>query len=330
MGNYTIRFAEYDDIPAIMNYIDNYWKKGHILAVNQALFKWQYVNHERVNFVIGLNEENNICGILGFIPYSADDDKDIALALWKARHSESFLGIRLILFLKKQEKHRNIVCTGINLKTTSKIYKQLGMKVGVMKQWYRLRKGINYRVAKINNEEIPGTDSGNCELELLSEKSELKNLDIFGRLNETSVPFKSPGYFEKRYFDHPVYKYLAYVVKNGCASTAGLIVLRVQEYMGAKVFRFVDFIGEKDVLLGITDKIDRLMEEHETEYIDMYEAGLNDNILIRAGWKPVKGSGNIIPNYFAPYQQSVEDIYYCASADSAVLFRGDGDQDRPN
>ena len=96
MGNYTIRFAEYDDIPAIMNYIDNYWKKGHILAVNQALFKWQYVNHERVNFVIGLNEENNICGILGFIPYSADDDKDIALALWKARHSESFLGIRLI------------------------------------------------------------------------------------------------------------------------------------------------------------------------------------------------------------------------------------------
>ena len=58
MGEYNIRFADYEDITTIMRFIDEYWKKGHILARDSELFEWQYVEDGKVNFVLGFDEEN--------------------------------------------------------------------------------------------------------------------------------------------------------------------------------------------------------------------------------------------------------------------------------
>ena len=38
MGEVKIRFAEKDDITAIMAFIDRYWKKDHILARDRDFF----------------------------------------------------------------------------------------------------------------------------------------------------------------------------------------------------------------------------------------------------------------------------------------------------
>ena len=43
MGECKIRLAVYNDIPLIMRFIDEHWKKGHILAANRTLFEWQYI-----------------------------------------------------------------------------------------------------------------------------------------------------------------------------------------------------------------------------------------------------------------------------------------------
>lgn len=72
------------------------------------------------------------------------------------------------------------------------------------------------------------------------------------------------------------------------------------------------------------------MIENQVEYIDMYETGIQQNMLLEAGWISVKESGNMIPNYFSPYLQRTVDIHYCKSDEKAILFRGDGDQDRPS
>lgn len=330
IGVFTIRFAEYEDIPEIMKYIDEYWKKGHILATNRELFEWQYIYNEKVNFVLGLDEANHIQGILGFIPYSRDDDKDIALALWKANRSESFLGIRLLLFLKKNGKYRNIVCPGINMRTTSKIYTQCGFQVGVMSQWYRLGNNREYIIGKIEDQDIPTCCQSRYSLILLNNTSQLEECAWIQLRKGLDSPYKSLDYLKKRYFNHPAYEYLVYNVIDENDESNALVVLRIQECNNSKVFRFVDLIGDPTILLGITCELDRLMEQHEVEYIDMYEAGLEEDVLMNAGWKKVKDSVNIIPNYFAPYEQSNVDIYYCTSDENAVLFRGDGDQDRPN
>jgi hypothetical protein len=313
-----------------MKYIDTYWKKDHILARDRKLFEWQYVNYGRVNFVVGADDNGDIQGILGYIPYGNNDDKDIALALWKANKSASFLGIRLLMFLIKEEKHRNIICTGINMSTTSKIYEQFGMKVARMNHWYRLRDGADYVIGKIADAEIPEIPLDKFTLHLIYGADDLDKIEILKKINADSVPYKSKEYLKKRYFDHPEYRYYVYGICSSNAKTLGLLVLRIQEFNDSRVIRFVDFLGEQSALAGITGGIDVLLKQFEAEYIDMYETGLDEDILLKAGWKKTSESGNIIPNYFAPFEQKNVDIFCAASDAGAVLFRGDGDQDRPN
>ena len=37
-----IRFAEEKDIPEIMKFIDEYWRKNHIMSRNRSLFEFQH------------------------------------------------------------------------------------------------------------------------------------------------------------------------------------------------------------------------------------------------------------------------------------------------
>lgn len=63
----TIRFATKEEIPFIMKFINEHWKKGHVLATDQELFSWQYINYGKVNFVLGWDTNNDMQGVLGYI-----------------------------------------------------------------------------------------------------------------------------------------------------------------------------------------------------------------------------------------------------------------------
>ncbi len=328
MSNCQIRFATRNDIPLIMDYIDKYWKRGHILATDKTLFEWQYIHYGKVTMIVAEDVDGSIQGILGYIPYSDGDDKDISLALWKANHSEDFLGIRLLMYLRKEEKHRNIICPGINLGTTSKIYTSMGMKIGTMNQWYRLTYREKYDVAYINNPEIP--DVKEPDGYTLKKIERLENLQLYDFESNNTCPMKSRPYFIKRYFNHPMYEYMVYALCDEKDITQALVVLRAQEHNTSKIYRFVDYLGPSFLISKLTYFLDIEMQKYNIEYIDMYETGLKSELLVEAGWKLVKESGNIIPNYFSPYEQRVVDINYCTSDPTAIMFRGDGDQDRPN
>lgn len=330
----TIRFAKYDDIPFIMQFIDSFWKKGHILAANRKVFEWQYRNQDDVNFVIGLDQERKIQGILGFIPYDTTLKSDVALALWKANSNNGFLGIKLLVFLMENYPHRNIFCTGINVKTTAAIYQGLGMQVGVMRHWYRLRQKNSYVVAKIVSAVIPPILPEEKVMNIVWKKiinfEEISSQFDFSAVDfKKSVPYKSASYVKKRYFEHPSYNYLLYGVWEK-EKLSSVFVIRVQDYNGVKVLRFIDCIGSVKNILKATSKLDELLSQYDAEYIDMYEIGLSEELLRASGWCLVRETENVIPNYFEPYEQRNIDIYYCSSNSDAILFKGDGDQDRPN
>lgn len=325
VGDYIIKFAEYGDIPSIMQYIDLCWKKNHILSCNRELFEWQYVRNKKVCFVIAVDGDNRIAGILGYVPYNKDD---IVLALWKADHTVCFLGVRLILFLMENIPHKNILCNGINLRTTEKVYRKLGMNIGILNHWYRLRRSTNYQIALISQSGIPNISICPYKVKKLTSKSEfIKSWEHFNC--HYSVPAKDSDYLSWRYFDHPGYEYYMYSVCSDNGDVLAYFVLRLQECNGSRCCRFIDYVGEHSYLSNVTSVIDELLCEFDAEYIDMYETGLEDSYLLAGGWLPVKDSGNIIPNYFAPFEQRNIDIYYSASTD-VCLFKGDGDQDRPN
>ena len=73
---YDIRRAVLDDIPLIMEFIGQYWKENHILAVNRSFFEYEMVQGENVNFIIAVSKQTGrIEGIHGFIPASQSQDK---------------------------------------------------------------------------------------------------------------------------------------------------------------------------------------------------------------------------------------------------------------
>ncbi|MFQ9650174.1 MAG: hypothetical protein ACLRZZ_08080 [Enterocloster sp.] len=77
-------------------------------------------------------------------------------------------------------------------------------------------------------------------------------------------------------------------------------------------------------------KIDELLQVNGYEYIDCYQTGVKDEIMNGAGFLLKDDERTMIPNYFEPYVGKNVDIYYFCTDGDITLFKGDGDQDRPN
>ena len=97
---YDIRLAEYDEIDEIMQFIDEYWRKDHILARDRSFFEYEMVNGERVNFVIAKDKDTNkIHGIHGFLSASKDIKPDMWGCIWKViPGSMGMLGLEIVKF----------------------------------------------------------------------------------------------------------------------------------------------------------------------------------------------------------------------------------------
>ena len=197
-----------------------------------------------------------------------------------------------------------------------------------MKQWYRLSPRECYRIASIKDSYIPPVKYAASLVFEKCNSIEDFSSDIFS--NDSCIPYKSKEYVKRRYFDHPIYKYLVYKVLINNSKTSSIVVLRKEKVKDLCALRLIDFIGNYENLTYLTSQLDSIAKQNNAEYIDMYEFGLSDTILKKAGWICVENSDNIIPNYFSPFEKRNIDIYICTTNEKVVLFKGDGDQDRPN
>lgn len=323
-----IRFAKTDDIPNIMYFIDKYWRKNHIMSRSRGLFEFQHKWGEEVSFVIS-EKKGEITGLLGYIPYS-DKNRDVTLAIWKiTKTEETMQGINILTFLRENGDIHRIAAPGINPKTRS-IYKFLGLSTGKMKQWYRLRCMAEYKIAKVNDTVIPGytKQEGITQYQITSFDQAVNQFGIENCLVRERQLYKSREFIKRRYFEHPTFKYIKYGLTY--EDKYLFLVLRVQNCKNSALLRVIDCIGDHELLKYFTPEIDRLLTEYDCEYADCYETGVSDIIFEQGGWKPVVDSGNIMPDYFAPFEQRNIDIYYMSETEDAVLFKGDGDMDRPS
>jgi len=331
MEKYSIRYAGKEDIPAILKYIDEKWLKNHWLVREPGVFEWQYTS-DKLDFIIGENEEGEIKGIMGYISYDDDDNRDIALSMWMANPEDGFLGAQLLSYLMNQVSHRVLFSPGINTSTTERIYKIFGIGTGKMNQWYRLSSRSKYEIAVVRDKSIKSVPvNTNVSVVRYTSFDEMtRDFNHEKHVKREYVPYKSLSYINRRYFMHPSYSYLVFGVKPDGNETEMVIVLRVQEYNGSKVLRFVDLLGNVSNLKCATSFIDNLMLENDCEYVDTFEVGVDEEELILAGWdKITEVSANIIPNYFNPFVQKNIEIHYCSTDKNIVMFKGDGDQDRP-
>ena len=159
-------------------------------------------------------------------------------------------------------------------------------------------------------------------------------LEALGLPRTPHTPRKDLWYLRRRYFEYPYFHYDVWAVREGGRLLAYLITRTVTaaETGCAPVVRIVDFIGPDSVLPRLGAALDKLLREAGAEYLDCYNAGIPAETWRAAGLRErLPGDGVIVPNYLTPpLQENTEYYYFTNVPENFVLFKADGDQDRPN
>ncbi|MBH1942488.1 hypothetical protein I5677_16420 [Mobilitalea sibirica] len=338
---YDIRLAKISDVDQIMRFIDEYWKKGHIMSLDKELFMYEYADGDNINFVLAIDKNtHSIEGIFGFLRCSDTKDplkKDIWGSIWKVVDTHDnmpFLGIELAKRVFSFTGCRTQIGNGANQNTTVPLRRLFfGDKVVKMKQYYLLNKSFeDYRVAivKQKHDNKPNTTIQN-EVTLREFKSIDEVKQYFDIESINAIPYKDNWYVNKRYFSHPYYKYLVYGIVNSKGQTGALMMARLLECNGNNLLRIVDYIGDQTLFSGLYNQFELLMSNYNLEYIDFFTYGFDEEAIIKAGFTlRTDQDPNVIPNYFEPFLRENVDIWAHYKYDGTLFFKADGDQDRPN
>ena len=329
---YDIRLARYEEISDLMEFIDEYWKKDHILAKDRDFFMYEMVIDEQVNFLIAKDRNTSrIDGIIGFLPCSESaQDLDVWGVVWKTvPDAMPMLGIELMKRLPDAVGARTVLGVGANSRTAVPLLARIcHFYTAKMKHYYRLNDLSEYKIAKINQKYIPAyEETEDLEVTKISDRGKLETFFDFSSVKD-QIPYKDAWYYTRRFLDHPVYEYDIYGLNDGVDKA--LITIRKQKQGEGSVLRIVDYIGGSSLFGKCGSFFDSLLEENE--YIDFYFDGFENDLVKKAGLVDIEECPNIIPDYFHPFEQSNVDIYVVSSnnTDKCLFFKADGDQDRPN
>jgi len=333
-----IRFATKEDIPAIMEFIRLYWAEKHILAHDREIFDFQYVYGEEVCFVLDTNQDSGeIEGVLGYIPYGTGEERDIFTAIWKVKKNAGFLqGTELIKYLEQNGRCKNLYCVGLADRVVS-IMKYLRKKIADYEHYFMVNPEVeNFKVA-----DIPGPVAGNAQKCLLnaqniqdisySKVEDIRDTELLLRKSEgIRYPYKTVDYVKRRYFMHPEYVYDKW--KICMEGKEALLVCKEQKTELGCIYRVIDCLGDLECMQACGVVLGKVMAERAYEYADCLVCGMDEAVMEQAGfWKKTEEEGCIIPNYFEPFEKRNVVIHnFMPKGVDTVMFKGDGDQDRPS
>lgn len=335
--HYEIRLAKVNEIPEIMEFIDSYWKKGHILATDRDFFDYEMtMDKNQVNFIIAKTKQSRIIdGILGFLPCSLDTNNlDAWGVIWKTKDNAlPMLGLELKKRYFKLTGARSDLGVGANLNTSVPLLSRImHYYTAKMKHYYRLNNLENYSIAYVEHKDIPVYKKADVSIEFLETQDDLSRFFDFSSLKET-YPLKDSWYYNKRFYNHPKYQYKVWGIRDSSGLAQAFFVTREQNYRNAKCISIVDFAGDQKLFSECGAFFDEMMEKEGQEYIDFYFDGFEEDYVKEAGFiELLPDDKNIIPCYFNPFVLSNVDIYVDASDKEKryLFFKADGDQDRPN
>jgi len=332
--NFEFRLANVSEVKKIMEFIRNYWpKKNHILGTNEKFFRYEFCNEDRIGYYLAINKKTGeIVAGEGQYFYSevhipGKTDFSSGMFLSNPNCKVPLIGIELMKRKFEDLKPRAFVGPGVNMNTSGQLYlRKLKQKVKRMKHFYILSDKDDYKIASIKEKKILKFTSQN-QLnmnEIDSIESLYKQFD--NSLFKGRKPYKDRWYINKRYFEHPSYKYKVFCVGNSTA-----IVFRDITVNDQKISRIVDILGDVGQIAFIGRDLRRFIEKNNYEYIDFYELGIDESLIAKAGFaERTENDVNIIPNYFEPYECRNVEIFVQCIDDDTLCFKADGDQDRPN
>ncbi|ABK42678.1 hypothetical protein Mmc1_0151 [Magnetococcus marinus MC-1] len=335
MSKVEIRRCEMHERDAVMAFIDEHWSKGHIMGNHTGLFEWQHrgVGRQGYDFMLAWRG-SELLGVLGYITMTRFDAAlagrhGIWLALWKVREDcgVAGLGLALLRTLMQQEPHSWIGAVGINTAVMA-LYKALGFHTGQLSQYVLFHPTLVPQLAHRPRDFVaPTVPLGDAQLVPLHAAA----LQAWPDLNGQAVPAKSNRYLQSRYLEHPYYDYQLFGVVRGEQPVA-LLVARKVCHGGHCALRVVDYVGELHHLGACGGALSQQIVQQQCEYVDLWAHLPDTTPLQQAGLHRVDAQGELmVPNYFEPFEARNVCIYYAFKGEAQHrIWRGDGDQDRPN
>ena len=331
-----LRFGDNADVGVVTKFIDEHWKPGHILARDRELFEYMYLGKDgRLNFALAFEPlSNELIAILGYIPSDALHSR-ISLSMWKSR-SDAHLrqykaGLAVLRFLIDGFKPKSIFSTGISADTRD-IYRFLGYSCDVMNHHVI----VNYEISEFRiiknppNSSFfrPPTDHGVSSFAMITGEEDLRRVAIGLDFGTT---LKDIDYLCHRYLNHPRFRYeIREVVSD--VKTVGILVFRRSFANDRSCIRVIDVIGAEACLKSAIRPLVLEMQQNGDEYIDLLSWGLDSNQLTEAGLANCRDFADcVVPEYFSPFRQTNVDRWLFTNLPATeIIYKGDGDQDRPN
>lgn len=333
--NVSVGCCTADDIEDVVRFIDENWKHGHILTRSRALLDWQHRDADGgYSFVIA-RRDGQLVAILGYIATrrfdpALSDHSVVWLTMWRVLEDAGVtgLGLALLQHLARIEPHRAIGALGLN-PTTAPIYRALGYRVGELQHYVRPNSAVaRFELARLTTPARPIRPDAAMTASSISDEREFDALDgAFDSLVQT--PTKTARYFFTRYSRHPVYAYRVLALRDR-HTIVGLLAARVAEHGGRSALRIVDLLAPVSAIGRIGGVVDSLVRDTGAEYADFYNAGIDPDVLVGAGFTRVDPDGpDLVPDHFEPFEPINIRLWYAFTGDP-ILFKGDADQDRPS
>jgi len=337
-----IRRCQSSDVPGVLTFLDRHWKTRHVFTADRELFDWQYARPDRPGeYAIALAHDDangDLVGLLGYLPTRRFDpmlagNNALWLALWKVRDDAAGpVGLQLLTDVANSEPHTSIGVIGFQPPAAA-IYKALKFEVGELCHYVLPNPDVStFELAVFDNlpkRPVPASDLTAVRVDSSNFSAAAEGLDLGTRA--VLAPQKTPEYFRSRFLAHPRYRYGSFVIQRE-GRALGLLATRLATHGGRRALRVVDYIGPSEAVPGLGQVVLDEVRRAEAEYADVLNWGIDPALFAAAGFACVDSSGpNIVPNHFEPFERRNATVRFALKSDRpAVLFKGDGDQDRPN
>ena len=328
-----IEMAKTSDQGNIVEFIKKNWDKNHIFIKNPKLMTWQHLVKKKgyLNFVIAKNRKKSIVGLQGLISKNLSlsnfGNDNLWLALWKIDKSKAerkALGMELLDFVTEKFKPKSMCSVGIN-KKVEVLFKLMGFKTGVMKQYF-IKSNLKSKFSKnINQDYNIMNEKDLINIKKISVRKLIK-FDFFDK-------DKSFEYFKHRFQNHPSYKYSILEITNIMSQEKLRIIIREINFLNEKIWRVVDISNKNFNNFYNPNFFSNYLFKNKVSYIDFLINDECKDIPLKLGFS-LREKNIFLPHHFEPYENKIINVNYCYKIfDKRKLysiFKSDGDFDRPS
>jgi len=296
---FRFRWCPLSRLAALQEFIDQHWKKGHVLARDAELLRWQYRNpHQADSLSVLIAEDGDeIAGMLGviFVGFAQAGQRlpGAMLAMWLARVEDrrGGLGLQLMQELRDQE------CPFIGV---------MGIATAALPIYRALRYSVVDRVPRLarvfsigNFESLLSAETAGLYTaetraiwtatatavtagELTGELSVDWTAEMASRWDHAwqkhfapraSGGWRDAAFLDWRYVNHPRFEYTIRVAMDpGSDEITGLVVYRIVQIQNRpeRVLRIVEFLATESSGPRLAAEVLRVGTEQAVAFADFY------------------------------------------------------------